>query len=248
MALTNKVIVVIGGNGLLGSGIVRECLQEGARVIIADIKDKETPENAVFIKCDATDEVQVKTLAQKVQTDFGRVDGVVNATYPSDTKATQNKTFESGDMDDMLHNMSLHLRTCFLTVRSFSPIFKKQKNGSFVFFASIYGVSVPRFEMYEGLPMTQPAEYAAAKGGIIAVTRYFASLLGKDGIRVNTISPGGISANQPQSFVDAYSKKLLLGSGLLEPKHVSGVTVFLLSDASAMMTGQNLVIDGGWTL
>ncbi|MFZ3043646.1 MAG: SDR family oxidoreductase [Minisyncoccia bacterium] len=248
MTLTNKVVVVLGGGGLLGSEIARECTQAGARVVVADIKEPEMPAGAVFIPCDATDEAQTNALAQKVQTDFGRIDGVVNATYPSGTKAMQNKGFESGDIDDMLHNMSLHLRTCFLVVRAFAPIFRKQKSGAVVFFGSIYGVAAPRFEMYEGLPMTQPAEYAAAKGGIVAVTRYFASLLGKDGIRVNTISPGGIMAGQPQSFVDAYSKKLLLGTGLLEPKHVSGAAAFLVSDASAMMTGQNLVIDGGWTL
>lgn len=248
MTLTNKVIVVVGGGGLLGSEIVRECVEAGARVIVADIKAPEKREGTVFIECNATDEAQVKALAQKVQTDFGRVDGVVNATYPSDTKATQNKAFESGDIDDMLQSTSLHLRTCFLIVRAFAPVFRAQKSASLVFLASIYGVAAPRFEVYEGLPMTQPAEYTAAKGGIIAVTRYFASLLGKDGIRVNTISPGGIAAHQPQSFIDAYSKKLLLGKGLLEPKHISGVATFLLSDASEMMTGQNLVIDGGWTV
>jgi NAD(P)-dependent dehydrogenase (short-subunit alcohol dehydrogenase family) len=252
MSLTNKVVVVLGGGGLLGSEFVRACASEGARVVSADIKEPKEPlalpKGTTFIRCDATNEEDLKTLAQKVQAEFGRADAVINAIYPSNTKVMQNKGFESGDIDDMLHNMSLHLRTCFLAVRAFVPLLKKQKSGSIVFLASIYGVTAPRFELYEGLPMTQPAEYAAAKGGIIAVARYFASLLGKDGVRVNTISPGGIAGNYPQSFVDAYSKRLLLGKGLLDPKHIAGAVVFLASDASEMMTGQNLVIDGGWTL
>ena len=96
--------------------------------------------------------------------------------------------------------------------------------------------------------MSMPAEYAAAKGGIIALTKYFAALLGQSSVRVNAISPGGINDNQPQSFVDAYSKNVLLGRGLLSPKDISGAAAFLVSDASAKMTGQNLIIDAGWTL
>ena len=238
MHLQDKVVVVLGGKGLLGSAIADECKKYGAQVAIADIVDG----------VDVTNEAQLTAFAQKVKKEFGRVDGVVNATYPSDTKATGNKPFEEGNIDEMLENASLHLRTCFNTMRAFAPVFKEQKNGSIVFLASIYGVVAPRFELYEGLSMTQPAEYAAAKGGIIAVTRYFASLYGKDGIRVNAISPGGIAADQPQPFVDAYSKKVLLGDGLLSPEDISGAAAFLLSDSSAKMTGQNLIIDAGWTL
>jgi NAD(P)-dependent dehydrogenase (short-subunit alcohol dehydrogenase family) len=247
MQLSDKVIVVLGGSGLIGAAVVRECITAGAQVVIADRK---TPADSTlaYIECDATDEASMRSLAGTVQDRFGRADGVINATYPSDTRATSNKQFEDGDLEDMLHNASVHLRTCFLVVRAFAPLMRAQGSGAFVFFASIYGVAAPRFDIYEGLPMTQPAEYAAAKGGIIAVTRYFASLLGRDGIRVNVISPGGIVAGQAPEFIERYSEKLLLGSGLLKPEHVSGAAAFLVSDASAMMTGQNMVIDGGWTL
>ena len=241
MHLQDKMIVVLGGGGLLGAEFARECAADGATVVVVDIKEPKLPEGAVFMQCDATDEAQMRALAQKVKADFKKIDGVVNATYPSNTKATGSKPFEEGNIDDMLENASLHLRTCFNTVRAFAPVFKEQKTGSIVFLASIYGVAAPRFELYEGLSMTQPAEYAAAKGGIISVTRYFASLYGKEGIRVNCISPGGIAANQPQPFVDAYSKKVLLGSGLLSPKDISGAAAFLLSGSSAQKTGQKIV-------
>lgn len=249
MQLADKVVVVLGGGGLLGAACARDCVAAGARVIIADIREPQNlQDGAVFMQCDATNEVQTQTLAQKVKIEFKKIDGVINATYPANTKAPGAKSFAQGDIDDMLGSASLHLRTCFNTVRAFAPIFAEQKRGSVVFFASIYGVAAPRFDMYDGLEMTQPAEYAAAKGGIIAVTRYFASLLGKDGVRVNAVSPGGIAQGQPASFVDAYNKKVLLGSGLLSPGDISGAVVFLCSDASRKMTGQNLVIDAGWTL
>ena len=249
MQLADKVVVVLGGGGLLGAEFVRECAAAGACVVAVDIKEPQMlPEGAVFMQCDATDESALVALAKKIQTDFKKIDGVVNATYPADTKAPGAKSFWESDTDDMLGNASLHLRTCLNTVRAFGPVFAEQKSGSIVFLASIYGVAAPRFEMYEGLPMTQPAEYAAAKGGIISATRYFASLLGRDGVRVNTVSPGGIAQGQPEPFVQAYSKKLLLGEGLLAPQDISGAVMFLLSDASSKMTGQNLVIDGGWTL
>lgn len=247
MALTNKIVVVLGGGGLLGSECVRACVSEGAHVVSADLKEPPLlPEGVTFIQCDATNEEEVYVLVQKVRQEFGRADVIINATYPK-TK-NYGKRFEDGDLDEMLENTALHIKTCMTAVRGFLPLFKEQKSGSLVFFGSIYGVAAPRLDIYEGTSMTVPLEYAAAKGGVIAVTRYFASLLGRYGVRVNAISPGGIADNQPQSFVDAYSKHLLLGKGLLSPKHISGAVVFLASDASEMMTGQNLVIDGGWTV
>lgn len=248
MILANKVIAVVGGSGLLGAEIAAECVRQGARVAVVDLKEGALPEGASFISCDAADETQLAAVAAGVKRDLGRIDGVVNATYPAATRASDNGVFAEGDLEAKLASVTAHLRICFALVRSFSPVLKEQGSGAFVFFSSIYGVAAPRFELYDGLPMTQPAEYAAAKAGILGITRYFASLLGKDGIRVNAISPGGIAANQPESFVAAYRKRLLIGDGLLLPRHISGAAAFLVSDASEMMTGQNLVIDGGWTL
>ena len=96
--------------------------------------------------------------------------------------------------------------------------------------------------------MTMPAEYAAIKGALLTLTKYLASYLGEYGIRVNAISPGGIFNNQDPAFVKAYSSHVLLGKRMASPEDVVGALLFLLSDASRYVTGQNIVVDGGWSI
>ena len=245
--LQDKRVVIIGGAGLLGSAFSRACAQRGASVFVADIDEKKAGALAQeiggrFEKVDISDSTSVAALAKKV----GAVDGVVNASYPK----TKNfgKPFKDAEVEHMLADLSLHIGGCLSIAKAFAPLMEKQKTGSIVFLGSIYGVVAPRFSIYEGTSMTIPAEYAAIKGGIIALTRYFASLFGPAGIRVNAISPGGIADKQPEQFVQNYSKHLKIGNGLLAPEDIAGAVVFLLSDDSKQMTGQNLIIDGGWTL
>ena len=128
-----------------------------------------------------------------------------------------------------------------------SMVMIKQKAGVIVNMGSQYGFAAPRFEIYNGTDITMPVEYSAIKGGIINLTRYLASYLGKYNIRVNAISPGGVFNNQPKSFVKKYQQRVLLGKRMASVNDLAGVLVFLLSDASGYITGQNIVVDGGWT-
>jgi NAD(P)-dependent dehydrogenase (short-subunit alcohol dehydrogenase family) len=122
----------------------------------------------------------------------------------------------------------------------------KQKNGSIVNLASIYGIVGPDFTVYEGTEMTMPAAYSAIKGGIVNFTRYLASYLGPNNIRINCVSPGGILDNQDIIFVENYNKKVpMKRMGL--PNDISPIIAFLLSDDASYITGQNIAIDGGWT-
>jgi len=123
---------------------------------------------------------------------------------------------------------------------------KDQRHGSVVNIASIYGTVGPDFSIYEGTNMTMPAAYSAIKGGVINFTRYLASYYGSYNIRVNCISPGGIFDKQSPNFVNKYESKVpLRRMGL--PEDISPAVGFLLAQESSYITGQNIIIDGGWT-
>ena len=119
-------------------------------------------------------------------------------------------------------------------------------SGSIVNIASIYGVVGPDFNIYEGTTMTMPAAYSAIKGGLISFTKYLASYLGPNNIRVNAVSPGGIFDNQNPIFVNNYNNKVPLRR-MGNPDDIIPAIIFLLSEDAKYITGQNLIIDGGWT-
>jgi|SRR3989344_1382139 len=249
--LTGKTVVILGGAGLIGSAFSRACAQSGATVVIGDIDAKNGEKLAreisgSFLHIDISKPAAVENAAKEMAIKHGKIDGVVNASYPKTKKF--GTPFNKAKVNDMLADISLQIGACLSTVKAFAPLMESQQTGSIVLLGSIYGAVAPRFDIYEGTSITTPAEYAAIKGSVLALVRYFASLLGPSGIRVNAISPGGISDKQPQQFIDAYARYLKLGTGLLDPEDVVGALVYLFSDASKNMTGQNLVIDGGWSL
>ena len=255
--LTGKTFVVIGGAGLIGNAFSRALAESGGNMVVADQNESkakdlvaELSKNAkgevVFESADIADPKSVDTLATRVIEKFGRVDGAVNTAYPHTAKYPQ--AFGEATHEESMENISLILGGNFSTVRSFAPQMKKQKSGSIVFIGSIYGVVAPKFDIYKGTEMINPPEYAAAKGGTIMLSKYFASLLGPDNIRVNVISPGGVLDNQPEPLLKAYAKHARLAPGMLAPEDLAGTLVFLFSDASRKITGQNLIVDGGWTL
>ena len=141
----------------------------------------------------------------------------------------------------------MNLGGYFLTSQQFAKYFHKQGYGNIINLASIYGVIAPRFEVYNNTPMTMPVEYAAIKSGLIHLTKYMAKYFKGKNIRVNTISLGGIEDKQPEAFLKAY-KDFCLNKGMLNAKDVSGTVLYLLSDLSEFVNGQNIVVDDGFTL
>ena len=123
----------------------------------------------------------------------------------------------------------------------------KDRGGSLINFASIYGIKGNDFNVYEGTDMSSPMEYSVIKAGIINLTRYLASYFGKYDVRVNTVSPGGVFNHQNKIFVRNYCNKTPL-KRMANPQDIAGAVVFLASDLSTYMTGQNIVIDGGWSI
>lgn len=241
--LKNKIVVVVGGNGLLGKEFVKQIRENEGTAINADINLKSELENHNF-ECDITNENSIRKLIENVINKFGRIDGWINTAYP--------RTADWGDridniaFDSFRKNVDMHLNGYFIASKLAIDAMLPNQNGSLINIASIYGVVGPDFTIYEGTEMTTPVAYSAIKGGLINLGQYLASYYGKSGIRVNTISPGGIFDNQPESFLTNYNKKVPL-KRMGTPEDIAPAAVYLLSDAASYITGHNLIIDGGWT-
>jgi NAD(P)-dependent dehydrogenase (short-subunit alcohol dehydrogenase family) len=254
--LEGKVVVVTGGAGLLGRSFVRRIAEQGGTAVVADIDAAAAarvagevaaayPERATALVLDITDKDSVCALIAEVQKKYGRIDAVVNNAYPRNRN--YGRKLEDVTYADFCENLGLHVGGYFLVAQQFGLSFRAQGFGNIVNMASIYGVVAPRFEVYEGTTMTMPVEYAATKSAVIHLTRYFAQYFKGDAIRVNCLSPGGILDRQPAAFLSQY-RAHCNSKGMLDPADLTGALLFLLSDASRFMTGQNLVIDDGWML
>lgn len=241
--LTDKVIIVTGGNGLLGRSIVSETANQGGICINVDI-NHETNNDLSTLHCDITSTQSVDDAINTIIEKYGRIDGLINNAYPR-TNDWGNK-FEDINYISWQNNIDWQLNSYFYFTQAVSKFMREKRSGSIINMASIYGVVGPDFTVYDGTNMTMPAAYSVIKGGIVNFSRYLASYLGPYNIRVNTVSPGGIFDNQNAVFVENYVKKVpMRRMGL--PDDISPSIVFLLSEDSRYITGQNLIIDGGWT-
>ena len=198
-----------------------------------------------FKSFDISDENSVKELLKNIKEEYKIIDGLVNTAYP--------RTEDWGKKEQLLNfeswkeNLNLHLGGYYLMSINVAEIMKDQGCGSIINFGSIYGVSVPDFSIYEGTEMTTPIPYPSIKAGINLLTKYIASYYGLYNIRANVIAPGGVFDNQPEKFIQNYIKKVPLRR-MTNPDDIVGPVIFLLSDASAYITGQILMVDGGWTI
>lgn len=256
-ALQGKVVVITGAAGRLGKAFSSAVVAEGGKVVAADLDGPDVRErtralrdtlgaaNVLPAAIDITDRASIDRCIDEAVKAFGRVDALVNNAYPRN--ANWGRRFEDVTYADFVENVGMHAGGYFLASQRFLELFKRQGHGNIVNMSSIYGVVAPRFEVYEGTPMTMAVEYAMIKSGIVMLTKFIASYHRRAGIRCNAISPGGIRDGQPQGFLDRYDA-MATSKGMLDSQDVCGALVFLLSDASAYVNGQNLVVDDGWTL
>ncbi len=241
--LKGKIVLVTGGNGLLGSEILKRLLSEGAFCVNIDINHN-TTDDLSCVQCDITNSESIDRAIELVINKFNRIDGLVNNAYPR--TIDWGLKFEDINFQSWKSNVDWQLNSYFYFTQQVSKHMVKQGFGSVVNMASVYGVIGPDFSVYDGTQMTMPAAYSAIKGGIVNFGRYLASYLGPSGVRVNTISPGGIFDNQNPIFVNNYNKKVPLGRMGL-PQDISPAVCFLISDEASYITGHNLIVDGGWT-
>jgi NAD(P)-dependent dehydrogenase (short-subunit alcohol dehydrogenase family) len=242
-SLTDKVVVITGGSGLLGRSLVKQVRDQGGLPVNADLHPAGEDEDG-FVHCDITSEDQIRALVDSVVARYGRIDGWVNNAYPR--TADWGTRFEDIPGGSWRSNVDMQMNSVFTCCQLVLEQMKTRNRGSVVNIASVYGVVGPDFGVYRSTEMTMPAAYSAIKGGVVNFTRYLASYYGPHGVRVNCVSPGGIFDHQPEEFVKQYEERVpLRRMGL--PKDISPAVAFLLSDDASYVTGHNFMIDGGWT-
>lgn len=253
--LNGDIVVVTGGTSRFGRHIVADVAETGAKVI-ATSRKKESAEDISRAhqargrevepaQLDLTEKSSIRDFYSTIEDKYGSVDGLVNNAI----NRPMSKLSDSLDSWDL--SMECNARGVFELTRQFADNMSNHSDGSIVNVSSIQGMLGPDQHLYERNDMyhghSPPPDYFFHKGGLINLTRYFASIYGEQGVRVNCVSPGGIkSENQDEAFVKRYSRRTALGR-LARGQDLSGVIVFLLSDAAAYITGANIPVDGGYT-
>ena len=255
--LEEKVVVITGGAGLIGKEFVRAVVENNGIAIIADISEqfgnevKESlskelnTEKIDFVRLDITSKDSLNKCINYLDEKYSKIDALVNNAYPRNKN--YGKDFFEVEYCDFVENTGLNLGGYFTASQQFAKYFKKQNYGNIINISSIYGIVAPRFEIYDGTNMGMPVEYAAIKSGLIHLSKYMAKYFKGMNIRVNALSPGGILNNQPQDFLEKYNS-FATSKGMLEATDLKGTLVYLLSDMSKYVNGQNIIIDDGWSL
>lgn len=256
--LTGRSALLTGGAGHIGLSVAEALLELGADVAIldrdpdacqkrAELLGRGSRRKVVPVACDLEDEEATRAAARASIDSLGGLDVLIHcAAYTGSTRREGwHVAFEEQGVDALTGAVRVSPTAAFILTQEARKALAAQRRGSVIFFGSIYGMVGPDMRLYEGTSMSNSAGFAIAKGGILQLTRYLATVLAPD-VRVNAITPGGVWRNQPAAFVDRYVARTPMGR-MAREEDFKGAIAFLASDLSAYVTGQNLVVDGGWT-
>jgi NAD(P)-dependent dehydrogenase (short-subunit alcohol dehydrogenase family) len=259
MDLSGKVALITGGTGMLGKTYATTLAEMGCDLVILDrpgadfdsvIQNVTTKHTTKIysVVCDLEDESQRQSAVDKISCDIGKINVLVNnAAFVGESNLAGWVTpFDAQSLATWRRAVEVNLTAVFDLSQKCLPLLAKTQNASIINISSIYGISAPDYSLYEGTSMGNPAAYAASKGGLVQLTRWLATTLAPH-IRVNAISPGGVFRNQPEDFVRRYERRTPLGR-MAREEDFKGIIAYLASDMSLYVTGQNFMIDGGWTV
>lgn len=255
MDLTGRVALVTGADGHIGRALCEGLLEQGAKVLFLDREEslegielrKKAPAQTAFFKVDLEQEATYAGIEVEIERDLGRLDILVHcAAFVGTSQLTGwNAPFMEQSGQTWRRAVEVNMTAPFLLTQRMAPLLKQSGHGSVIFISSIYGVCGPDLGLYDGTDMNNPAAYAASKGGLLQLMRWASTVLAPS-VRVNAITPGGVSRGQPTVFRDRYERRTPLGRMAVE-EDFKGAVAYLASDLSAYVTGQNLMVDGGWS-
>ena len=245
--LTGRKVLVIGGAGHIGRVVCGTLRELGAEVAVLDRESTRLNGDPLFVAGDLLDEKQTRRAVQRAVKKLKGLSILVHCAaflgtsrFPGWAVPFGRQTVKAWDA-----GLRVNLTSAFVAVQEARRELEKSGHGSVILFSSIYGMGGPDFRLYPGTSMANPAAYGASKGGLLQLTRTLATLLAPR-VRVNALSPGGVLRGQPKVFQKRYLERTPLKRMATE-EDLKGAVAFLASDLSEYVTGQNLVVDGGWT-
>ena len=253
MTNNKKVILITGGAGEIGSALARDLASQKHKIILGDIdidklkklKKNLNTKNVEIFKSDLTKEKKIDHFINFASKKFKKIDVAVHCSYPKSKK--WGTKFENLNEKNLKEDLTNQLAGTIIFCQRIIKYFHRVKKGNLILISSIQGIQSPKFEHYKNLNMTSPIEYSVIKSGIISITRYLSKYYKKRNLRINCVSPGGIKDNQPKIFMKRY-KESCNSKGLLDGTDVSKLIMFLISDDSKYIYGQNFIMDDGWSL
>jgi NAD(P)-dependent dehydrogenase (short-subunit alcohol dehydrogenase family) len=264
--LHDHVALVTGGAGLLGTEFCQTLAQAGARIVVADLNGnaaislaeaintgKSGDRQAIGIETNVAEPGSVQEMVRAALNAFGRLDILVNSAVLDPKFDPQHgghtNSFEEYPLEAWNQAISVNLTGMFLCCQAAVRPMLEQGSGVMINLSSIYGLTAPDQRLYQregGPPQYKPVYYSVTKAGVLGLTKYLAAYYAGKNIRVNALTPGGVYNGHDEEFVQAYSARAVLGR-MAQKDDMNGALLFLASDASAYMTGANLIVDGGWT-
>ncbi len=258
--LDGQVAIITGAAGLLGEQHAIALSDLGASVVLTDLKGEicerrasqiasKNRVQAVGLPCDVTQKASWQALLERVLSQFGRMDILVNnAAFTTQSRSANfSAPFVDFPLEDWHQILEVNLGGTFLGCQVVGRQMLEQHSGSIINIASLYGVVSPNHRLYPDTGIHQPVAYSVSKAGVIALTRYLATLWADQGVRVNCITPGGVYNGHADPFASRYARMSPIGR-MAHQEEMRGALVYLASSASAYCTGHNLVVDGGWTV
>lgn len=255
-SLEGKVAIITGAYGYLGTEISKALASFGANTILIGRNEKKMKDfvkqnqqlfqnKCEYFICDVTDEKSFQKVVNKIMKKYKSIDILINNAYGKQYEPFEKLTKEK--WNNALEHTLTHYFTC---IQAVSPFMLKAKKGSIINIASIYGFLGTDQRIFTALKRKSPVHYSVCKGGVLQLTRYLATLWAEKGVRVNAISPGHMPPKcgpERPDYIHELTKRTPLRR-IGKPNDLSGVVILLSSDASSYITGQNIIVDGGWSI